>query len=421
MNDVKSGQNGILTSPYSRRQFLMTATLAGLGAIAGVGCGKTAGPATTGSTDNKAGAAKDALKLGVLLPYSKVYAVLGDHITKGMELYFDGVGYTAGGRKIELLKEDDENDAQTGLRKTRKFIESDKVDMVTGFVNTGIAYAVRDLLHSTKTVTIVSNAGGNALTRKNKSPYLFRTSFSSWQPSYPMGEYVYQNVAKKVVIVAADYAFGKESAEAFKQLFVKSGGQVLAEVYAPLGTNDFGAYLAQVAKAKPEAVYGFFSGSDAVRFVKQFDEYGLKKNVKITSAGFMLEEDVLPAQGKAALGGISGLHWAMSLDNPENKKFVEDYKKKHNAVPSVFAMQGYDTARVIVESVNQLQGDTSNKDKLTETIKGLKFNSPRGKFEFDPETNNVVQNIYIREVKDVGGELHNQVIKTYENVKDPGK
>lgn len=420
MKDSKSEQKGILTSPYSRRQFLVTATLAGLGALAGVGCGKGAG--TSGGTGASSGsAAKDALKLGVLLPYSKVYAVLGDHITKGMELYFEGVGYTAGGRKIELLKEDDENDAQTGLRKARKFIESDKVDLLTGFVNTGIAYAVRDLLHSSKTVTLVSNAGGNDLTRKRKSPYIFRTSFTSWQPSYPMGEWVYQNVAKKVVIAAADYAFGKESAAAFKETFLKSGGQILAEVYAPLGTNDYGAYLAQIAKAKPEAIYGFFSGSDAVRFVKQFEEYGLKKDVKLTSAGFMLEEDVLPAQGKAALGAFSGLHWALTLENPENKKFVEDFKKKYNAAPSVFATQGYDTARVIVDAVNLLQGDTSNKDKLTEAIKGIKFASPRGSFEFDPETNNVVHNVYVREVKEIGGELHNQVIKTYEKVKDPGK
>lgn len=420
MKEPQNAQRGIFTNPYSRREFLITATLAGLGAIAGVGCGQVS--STSGGTGgSKSTIAKDVLKVGTLMTYSKVYAMPGEHTTKGMELYLEGVDYTAGGRKIELIKEDDENDPQVALRKTRKLIESDKVDLLTGFINTGCAYAARDFIHSSKTVTLVSNAGGNDLTRKRKSPYLFRTSFSAWQPSYPMGEWVYQNVAKKVVITAADYAFGRESAAAFKETFLKSGGQVLAEVYSPLGTNDYGAYLAQIAKAKPEAVYGFFSGSDAVRFVKQFEEYGLKKDVKLTSAGFMVEEEVLPAQGKAALGVFSGLHWAITLDNPENKKFVEDFKKKYNADPSVFAVQGYDTARVIVDAVNQLQGDVSNKDKLTEAIKGIKFNSPRGSFSFDPDTNNVVQNVYIREVKEIGGEIHNQVIKTYENVKDPGQ
>ena len=192
-------------------------------------------------------------------------------------------------------------------------------------------------------------------------------------------------------------------------------------MYPPLGTNDYGPYLTQVAQAKPEATYNFYSGSDAVRFVKQYGEYGLKDGIKLTGAGFLLEQDVLPAQGDAALGGISGLHYAITLDNPENTKFKADYKAKFGTDANVFAVQGWDTARVIVDALNAVQGDTSDKEKLIEAIAAVKFASPRGPFEFDPDTHHVVQNIYVREVKKVEGTNQNVVLDTVERVRDPGK
>ncbi len=412
-----------ISSGFSRRNFLKTAAAAaGLSLLAGCGGGGGQAPKADEKKDPKPAApAKEALKIGVLLPFSKVYAVLGESITQGMELYFEQVKNEAGGRKIELIKEDEENDAQASLRKTRKFIESDKVDLMTGVVNSGVALALRDVIHGAKLPFIISNAGANDLTRAKKSPYIFRSSFSNWQPNWAAGEYVYKNVAKKVYLTAPDYAAGKEQMAAFKESFTKAGGTVLGEVYPPLGNNDYAPFLAKIKEAKPEAVYCFYSGSDAVKFVKQFDEYGLRKTMKLCGAGFSFEEDVLPAQGKSALGAISGMHWAFGLDTPLNKKFLDDYKKKFNKGANVFSLQGYDTARVIVEAVNAVKGDTADKDKLVKAISAVKFDSPRGPFAFDPDTNNVVQDIYIREVKDVSGHLHNVVIATVKNVKDPGK
>ncbi len=370
-------------------------------------------------------------KLGSILPYTKVYADLGDSITNAMTLYFDSVNNTAGGRQIQWVKEDEENDAQISLRKLSKLIDQDKVDMFTGVVSTAVVYALRDPLHEAKMVSLISNAGGNLLTRKGtkgqatgrSSPYIFRCSFSSYQISNPLGDYVAKNVSKKVTICASNYGFGTESAADFKATFTAAGGSVIGEdVLPPLGTNDFSAFLPKIAAAKPEAVYSFFSGSDALNYVKQFDQFGLKKDIKIVGAGFLTETDVLPGQGKSALDAVTSLHWSTTLDNPVNKKFIDDYKKKFpNKEVDVFAVQGYDAARVIVEALNALKGDTSDKQKFMDALRAVSFDSPRGKFVFDPNTQNVVNQIYFRQVKETSpGKFENAIIgKTDQPIKDP--
>lgn len=426
----------------SRRQFLKSAAVVtGAAVVSGsfleacatapaptpTPAAKTAPPATPAGKPAATPAAQvqptsgAPLKIGVLLPYSKVYAVLGESITNGMVLYFEGISNTIAGRKIELIKEDEENDPQVSLRKARKFIEQDKVDIMTGLVSSAVAYAIRDIVHQSKTILIISNAGANDLSRSRKSPYVFRTSFSNWQAPWAMGEWVAKNVSKKVYLTAPDYAAGKEMIAAFKETYIPAGGIVVGEIYPPFPNTDYGPFLAKIAEAKPEATFSFYSGSDAVAFVKQYDEYGLKKTTKLTGAGFMLESDVLPAQGKAAVGGLSALHWANTLDNPENKKFMEAYQKRFNSEANVFAVQGYDTARTIHEALEKVGGNTADVDKLIKAIEGVKFASPRGPFEIDPETHNVIHNEYIREVKEVNGQLSNVVIDTIKNVKDPGK
>ncbi|MBI4788088.1 MAG: ABC transporter substrate-binding protein [Chloroflexi bacterium] len=369
-------------------------------------------------------------KIGSILPYTKVYAALGESITNGMTLYFESVNSVAGGRKIEWVKEDEENDAQISLRKLTKLIEQDKVDLFTGIVSTAVVYALRDPLHEAKMVSLISNAGGNLLTRKGEkgaakgrfSPYIFRSSFSSYQISYPLGEWVAKNVSKKVAICASNYGFGTESAADFKATFTAAGGTVMGnDVLPPLGTNDFSAFLPQLAATKAEAVYSFFSGSDALNYVKQFEQFGLSKDMKIVGAGFLTETDVLPDQGKAALGAYTSLHWSTALENATNKKFMEDYAKRFpGKTVDVFAMQGYDSARVIVEALNKVKGDTSNKDAFMDAIRGVSFDSPRGRFTFDPKTQNVVNQIYFRQVKDNGGKLENSIIgKTDAPISDP--
>jgi branched-chain amino acid transport system substrate-binding protein len=366
------------------------------------------------------GAASGPVKLGVLLPYSKVYQQLGEDITSGMMLYFEGTGFKAGGRSIRMIREDEDIDPQVALRKGRKLIESDNVDLMAGLVASPSALALRDIVHNSKTPLVIANAGANAVTRARRSPYIFRVSFSNWQTCYPIGKWFYDNVARSCLAGASDYAAGHEDINAFKESYLAAGGKVVAEVYPPLNNTDYGPYIAQMQKAKPEAVFVFFAGSDAARFVIQAAQYGLLNDTRLAGPGFLVEEDVLPVQGRSALGAYSCLHWALTLQAPENIAFTRAYRDRWKRDATVYAMQGYDTARVIVEALNATAGDTSNKTRLIDAMAAVKFVSPRGPISFDPETHNIVQSMYVRQVREVGKVLHNVVFVNLGVIKDPG-
>jgi branched-chain amino acid transport system substrate-binding protein len=360
------------------------------------------------------------IRLGVLLPYSKVYQQLGEDITSGMTLYFESAGFKAGGRSITMIREDEEIDPQVALRKGRKLIDSDNVDIIAGLVASPSAVALRDVVHNSKTPLVIANAGANVVTRARRSPYIFRASFSNWQTSYPIGKWFYDNVARSCLVGAADYAAGHEDIDAFKESYLAAGGKVVAEVYPPLNNTDYGPYIAQMQKAKPEAIFVFFAGSDAARFVTQGAQFGLFKDARLAGPGFLVEEDVLPAQGRNALGAYSCLHWALTLQTPENLAFTRAYRARWRRDATVYAMQGYDTARVIVESLNATGGDTTNRPRVIEAMAGVRFASPRGPFSFDPETHNVIQTVYMRQVREVGQAIHNVVFGTLGVFKDPG-
>jgi len=363
------------------------------------------------------------IKIGVVLPYTGVYAVLGESITQAMELVFARENWTVAGRKLEMIKEDDEMKPPVGIRKTEKLIDSDRVDILTGPVHSGILMGMRDKVHNSKTILIVSNAGADAISRGRCSKWIFRTSFSNWQPCQPMGGWVAKNVAKEVFQIAPNYQAGKDMMAAFRETFLPAGGKVIAEDYPKLGETDYAPYLTKIKQSGAKAVFAFFSGSDAVNFVKQYDQFGLKGAVKLTGAGFLTEPDVLPAQGKSALGVLTGHFYTPVLDNPVNKRFVKDFKARYgNKTPDGFAVQGYDTAEVIIRALKATNGNTQDKDKLVAAIARVEFDSPRGRFRFDPRTQNVIQPfIYVREVREVPEfGLTNVPIDKVADVRDPG-
>jgi branched-chain amino acid transport system substrate-binding protein len=388
-----------------------------LGGAAATAAGVAAGPWVL-----RAHAQSGPVKIGVVLPYTGVYAVLGESITQAMELVFARENWTVAGRKIEMIKEDDEMKPPVGIRKTEKLIDSDKVDILTGPVHSGILMGMRDKVHSSKTILIVSNAGADAISRDRCSRWIFRTSFSNWQPCQPMGGWVAKNVSKEVFQVAPNYQAGKDMMNAFKETFVPAGGKVVAEDYPKLGETDYAPYLTKIKQSGAKAVFAFFSGTDAVNFVKQYDQFGLKQSIKLTGAGFLTEPDVLPAQGGAALGVITGHFYTPLLDNPVNHRFVKDFREKFfGKIPDGFACQGYDTAEVIVRALKAVSGNTQDKDKLVDAIAKVEFDSPRGRFRFDPKTHNVIQPyIYVREVREVFGGLNNVPIDKVADVRDPG-
>jgi branched-chain amino acid transport system substrate-binding protein len=384
--------------------------------------GAAAAGVAAGSWVLKSHAQGGPIKIGVVLPYTGVYAVLGESITQGMELVFGRENWTVAGRKIEMIKEDDEMQPPVGIRKTTKLIDSDKVDILTGPVHSGILMGMRDKVHTSKTILIVSNAGADAISRERCSKWIFRASFSNWQPNQPMGGWVAKNVSKEVFITAPNYAAGKDQLNAFKETFIPAGGKLVGEDYPKLGETDYAPYLTKIRQSGAKACYAFFSGSDAVNFVKQYDQFGIKQSVKLCGAGFLTEPDVLPAQGASALGIITGHFYTPLLDNPVNQRFVKEFREKFgNKMPDGFACQGYDTAETIVRALKAVNGNTQDKEKLVAVIEKTQFDSPRGPFRFDPKTHNVIQPfIYVREVKEVAGGLNNVVIDKIANVTDPG-
>lgn len=367
------------------------------------------------------GAASGPVKIGVLLPYSDIYAVLGESITEAMKMYFEEIGNEAGGRQIELITEDSEMNPDVAQQKAIKLVEQDEVDFVAGIVSTGVLYGLRDYFDSNKKLLICANAGGNLISRDRKTPYIWRTSFSNWQPNWPLGTWAYENVAQKVYMSAPDYGAGHNMVDAFANSFQAAGGEILGTQFTPFpNMGDPAPFIAEIQAADPPMLFAFYSGGAAVTFVQAYGEFGLSANIPLVCAGFTVEEDVLPAQGDAALGARSGLHWALLLDNPENKAFTAAYNKRTGKDANVFAVQGYDTGRVIVEMLNTLEGDTSDVQKMIDVLPGISFKSPRGAFRLDANSQNPAQHIYVREVQEVDGTLHNVVKEDLGEIIDPG-
>ena len=389
----------------NRRQFVSGALALGAGAV-------------LARSSSVLAQGQGPIKIGVLNSFSKVFAALGTSNMNGMTLYFDQVNNTIAGRKIEIIREDDEINPQVGLQKLKKLIESDKCDVVTGIQASNVAMAAVEYLKQGNTLFLCSGAGVTALGYTN-APNVFRCSVSSQQINSAMGDWWFDNGTKEVVATASDFAGGRDTVAEFRNAFVKKGGKIIKEIYPPLGTTDFSAYLAEIRSINPPGTFHFYAGTDAVRFVKQYAQFGLKGKIKITSSGFMVESDVLPAQGSDALGIVSSLHYTDTLDNPENKKFVADYRAKFNEYPSVYSEYGYTCARAITELLKGTDGNTQDKEKLRQGMLGLKFNAPRGPFSMDANSHNVINPMYVREVADVDGRMANKVLATVKDLRDP--
>ncbi len=409
----------------SRRQ-LLVASSAALAAACAPSTG--GGPSATAT----ATPAPKPIKIGQIVPFTKVYADLGNSMKRAADLYLK-LNPTFAGRAVQLLYEDEENDANVAQQKARKLIEQEQVDIVMGIVPTPVAYALRDLFHSTQTVFICTNAGGDWLTRtetpgkpSKKSPYVFRSSFSSWQISEPIGEWLsISKGVKELQLSYANYGFGQESAADVSQGFTKTGGKIVPpDVKPPLGNADFVPFVQQIKSNPTKATYHFYSGADAQKFLTTWDQLGMRQaGYLIYGTGFLTEQDVLenPAAAKAAIGAVTALHWAVTLDNPENKSFVDAYQKEYGKLPDVFAVQSWDGMRAFDEATKKLGGDTTDKQKLIRALEDVTFNSPRGPFQFDKDTHNAIQDIYIREVKEQGGKIINVIVDKVGRVADPGK
>ena len=358
------------------------------------------------------------IRLGNISSYTGGLAYSGQANWNAVQLYFDSINWTVAGRKIEIIKEDDQFSPQVGLQKAKKLLESDRVDLVFGIQASNVALAVLNYMKQQKAFYVVTGAGTDAITW-NPYPYVFRTSISTYQLSTPMAEYVFDNLGKTVVTVSSDYAGGRDVVAAFKRPYLAKGGKILKEIWPPLGTTDFSAYLTDVKSIDPPVTYDFMPGADAVRYVQQYSEFGLKAKMPLT--GFtMIDAQSTGALGKAAVGVISALTFVDTLDNPQAKAFTAAYQSRFKARPDLFADYGYVGARVIGEALRMVDGDAANKDKLAEAMAKVQFDAPRGPFRFDPMTHNPIQDVYIAQVVETDGRITTKTLATARQVRDPG-
>jgi branched-chain amino acid transport system substrate-binding protein len=361
------------------------------------------------------------LKIGVLSPLSGGMASLGNHKINGIRMFFAEKDNKVAGRPIQLIVEDDEFKPQEGLRKARKLVEQDNVDLLLGVLSSAIGYAVKEYVNRARRVWITTGAAADGIFKKaNNSPYAFRASLSTRQANEPMGAWLAEKGFKRAFVTGSDYAMGREAVDAFDRSFKLKDGVRAGEIYAPLGTTDFAPYLAAIKSADADLVYATYAGTDAVRFVQQFTAFGLKSSLRLAGYGYLVEEDVLEAEKDAAEGVYSGINWAYGLDTPANKAFVASYRRQFNAVPTVDAVAGYVGAQIAWEAFNKLGGKAPSQEALSDAVLATRVDTPRGPVSFDPETRNVIQNIYVREVVRDGDAFHNKVLATSQSVRDPG-
>jgi branched-chain amino acid transport system substrate-binding protein len=363
--------------------------------------------------------AAEPIRIGFLGPYVGVFSFFGSNMRDGFKLYLEEIGYKAAGRQIIFVDEDTEGKPEVGLTKTRKLIEQDQVQILAGIISSGVAYAVRDYVISRKVPLVICNAGAQQLTQAQRSPYIFRVSFANGQQDRAGGWYAAAKMGvKKYLMIGEDYAAGHEKANGFKETFKYMGGEIVNEIYTPLGTNDYAPYLAKLADyvGKVDRLWTFFPGSDGIRFITQYDEYGLKEKIPIFGEGGTTDDSSLASEKDAALGVMGYMDWSTGLDTTENNRFVKAYREKYkDQNPGIASQSGYVGAEVIVKAIEAVGGKVENQEAFLKALKSVKFEAPRGPFSFD-EDQNVIENVYMLRVGKKEGRYTNLVVGTVPDV-----
>jgi len=337
------------------------------------------------------------LRVGLMLPYSGTYAALGNAVTNGFKLAVEEQGGKLGGREVEYVAVDDESDPAKAPDNASKLIKRDKVDVLVGTVHSGVALAMAKVARDTGTLMIVPNAGADAITGPLCHPNLFRTSFSNWQPGFAMGQVALQQGKKTAVTFTWKYAAGEESVNAFKEAFEAGGGKVVKMMALPFPQVEFQSYLTEIASLKPDLVYVFFAGGGAVKFVKDYAAAGLKSSIPLLAAGF-LTDGTLEAQGEAAQGLLTTLHYADGLPHAKDKSFRAAYTRAFKGEADVYAMQGYDAAQLLAAGLAAVKGDLGKRAELVAAMETARLESPRGPMTLS-RAHNPVQDIYLRRVE----------------------
>jgi branched-chain amino acid transport system substrate-binding protein len=363
-------------------------------------------------------APKPPIKIGLIQPYTGFLAVLGPETTKGLELFLAKVGGKAGGRELQLLKEDTEAKPDVGLTKTRKLVERDRVDALVGPMSSAVALAIRDYVHAQGIPLIVPAAFTRDLTAPGKaSPWIFRIKETTDQSNFNMGTWVFRKTQyRKLVVMATDFAGGRHSADAFIAAFKAAGGEIVKEIYPPLGAADFAPFLVQIGGLGADAVWAWFSGTDAIRFIKAYDEYGLRGKLPLLGSQTLVDDIILPNMGDLARDIINVGQYSVTLDTPENRAFVKDFEARYNAWPNIYSEGGYASGLLIGAAIEALKGELGDRAKFREALRTVapKIRAPRGPIQFD-RYQQVITSIYIMKVERQGNRLVNVILDTIPN------
>lgn len=354
-------------------------------------------------------AAADTVKVGLLSTLSGPSAALGVDIRDGFALGVQHSGGTLGGLKAEVIVADDQFNPEAARQTVERLIRRDKVDFMTGIVFSNIMLAVGSPIFQSKTPYISANAGPSQYAGEQCDPYFFNVAWQNDNLHEAVGKTVKDKGFKKVALLAPNYPAGKDALTGFKRYYT---GPVALEIYTPLSQLDYGAELSQIRASGADALYIFMPGGLGVNFIKQFVGSGLNKDMALFGPGFSADEDLIRAVGEPMLGMFNTSQWAHDLPNAANKRFVADFQKAFGRMPTLYASQGYDAARLIDAAVRDVKGNLDNKEALLKAIKAARFESVRGNFKFN--TNQFpIQDYHLRTiVKDGQGRLTNKLVST---------
>ena len=363
--------------------------------------------------------AQDTVKIGLILPMTGQQASTGKQIKAAVDLYVKQNGTMVAGKKLEIILKDDGAVPDNAKRLAQELIVNDKVNFVAGFGITPCALAVAPLATEAKISEVVMAAGTSIITER--SPFIVRTSFTLPQSSVVIADWAAKNGIKKVVTIVSDYAPGADAEKSFTERFTAAGGQVAEAIRIPLMNPDFAPFLQRAADAKPDALFVFVPAGQGGTFMKQYAERGLDKaGIRLIGPGDVTDDDLLNGMGDAVLGAVTAHLYSADHDSAKNKAFVAAFKQANTFRPNFMAVGGYDGMHLIYEALKKT-GGKSDGEELMAAMKGMAWESPRGPISIDPETRDIVQNIYVRKVEKKNGELYNVEFATFAAVKDPGK
>lgn len=365
--------------------------------------------------------AQETVKVGVILPYSGPFADAANQLDAGIKLYMQQNGDMVAGKKVEIVRKDTGGPApDVAKRLAQELVVRDGVDIIAGFALTPEALGAADVATQAKKLMVVMNAATSVVTEK--SPYIVRTSVTIPQVNYAFGKWAFEKGGvKQAYTLVADYGPGHDAEKSFAKGFTEAGGTIVGADKTPVANPDFSAFVQRVKDANPEAVYIFVPGGGQPAAIgKALSERGLTPPAtKIFGQGELTHPEALESMGENARGIVTTFHYTLEREEPLNNAFVAAYRDANNGrSPDLFSIGGYDGMHLIYEALKKTNGDASG-DALVEAAKGMAWDSPRGPISIDPETRDIVQNVYIREVQEVGGKLQNVIIDTIENVKDP--